>query len=134
VFRNGIVEIVDSYTIDRGEIPEFPGVFFIRPILTEKSFFTAIQSTQNLYAKLGKIEETIYLFVSILGVKGNQLYIQHSRGMPLMADRDNLLFPDFELNELIEKQNRPLCDAFWQAFGANGSPNFDSQGQYQRGW
>ena len=128
VFRNGIVEIVDSYTID--DFRQDDGGPFVRPIMVENSFIKAIESANALFENLGMSSEMIYVFVSLLGVKGYRLYQQHSHVRYYTSDRENMFFPDFELKDLVSKNLRPLCDTFWQAFGAQSSPNFNKEGNY----
>lgn len=76
-----------------------------------------------------------FLFLSLIGVKGYRYGVHPSlySGGPNKADRDNLILPEVLLQDFKADPFRtlkPLFDMVWNAFGFEGSANYDDQGNW----
>lgn len=132
LFHSGAIEIVDAFTIhEQGEHGKIIGTTAL-----EKSLCQATKSAIECLKDFG-ITSDVYLFHSIMHIKGFRLYEQGpSRyGLPKQVDRNHLLFPEIQidLDGSFEVPLKKLCDLFWQAFGARESPNFSELGHWTGG-
>lgn len=128
LFRNGVIEVVDSYVANGFEQN---GRQYIRSDKIETQIHNA--SVQVLkFLKAFDVPPPVYLFTTLLGVAGMSLYSdldQHSH-QRRKVDRDTLLLPEVELSEPVGRSVKFVCDMFRQSFGAISSPNFDEHGNW----
>lgn len=139
LFRNGIVEAVDSKLMLPAQVeePAEPGLMRrefpnrIPSYLFEKKIMEATTKYLTLMSEL-TIEPPIVIFLSLLNVKNYKIVHKNlfSRGL---IDRDVLLFPA----EIIESYEvraetilKPLFDLIWNACGEPESLNFYENGNW----
>ncbi|MFY7874272.1 MAG: hypothetical protein ACOVQM_02425, partial [Pirellula sp.] len=82
-----------------------------------------------------ELKVDVISLVPMLNVRGYRLHRGGNGpnyGMPLSVDRNHLLFNAMrmKLSGGFEPYLKSICDQFWQAFGAKGSPNFDANGKW----
>ncbi len=130
LFRNGAIEFVVVFE-PRGEQR------FLASTYLEQSFADATRRALVVYASLG-IEPPIYLFFSVLGARTYSLAVSQ-RAMffrdPPSLDRDNLILPELiveDLNRPTLTLLRPVFDMLWQAYGYDGSLNYDGDGNWRQ--
>jgi hypothetical protein len=133
LFHSGAVEIIDGYSITEvGDIPNTISSHYV-----EEAIVKGVDETFK-YLMETKVEGDVIALVSMLGLKGLQLHqgrtLSH-RSIPYAVDRNHLLFKAMrmELDMGYAQYSKSICDQFWQAFGAQGSPNFDADGRRVRG-
>lgn len=144
VFRNGIIETVDTSILEHNAL----SVSSLGASIEPKSFYGEIYErklleTLNRFFNLQKFldnEPPFFIMVSFLGVKGYKIldkqidiFYPYTEGI----DRFNLIIPEimignFEMN--LAEQMRPIFDTVWNSAGYIGSLNYDSNGQFKYGY
>ena len=130
VFRNGIIETVDTYLLRRTR-SRIPGIPF------EEQLMESVRRFLDLQRVLG-VDPPLALMVTLTGVNGYRMGVSHEAfidedGAPI--DRDLLLIPEVILQDYdidIGRTIRPIFDAVWGAAGWRGSLNYDSDGNWRR--
>lgn len=98
--------------------------------------WAALQALHGYREKLKKkgVELPLYVFLSLIGVRGHNLAIS---GRPFDIKRpartDALLLPEAvitDLQQTDEEVLRPVFDRLWNAFGYERSFSFDATGKY----
>jgi hypothetical protein len=129
LFRNGILEGVDCelfrYLDAEHKIPSYS--FEERLISSTKTYL-------NLYKTL-MIELPIFIFITILGVKGYSLAVNPSLWLmkSYKIDRDVLQLPEVMVENLhinTTELLKPSFDSFWNACGYSGSNNYNENGEW----
>ena len=132
LFHSGAVEMIDGDAIH--EVGESAGTisgYYVEQAMVKgfKEAFDYLKSNQD------EFEMDVISLVSMLNVRGYKLHQGHNGpiyGMPFTVDRNHLLFNAMrmQLSAGFEPYLKAICDQFWQAFGASGSPNFDANGKW----
>jgi hypothetical protein len=113
LFRNGVVESVDAAHI---EIPARRIGDGIGGLGFAERTFAFVDQMQKLWHLL-EIEPPMSIFVSVIGVKGAQLFVSQLESGTF--DRDQLMLPELLLTDADGKPAdtcKPL-DVLWQAAG-----------------
>ncbi len=99
--------------------------------MIETQILKAATEGQNFLNRM-EIPSPDYLFASLLGVQGTELYMarRHFEHQRRRVDRDCLLFPEVALADPVSRSVKSICDMFRQSFGSLNSPNFDDQGNW----
>lgn len=124
LFRNGILEVVDSRMLRGGEIPcnKF-----------ERELITSLQRYFELYNKM-EIAPPVLIMLSLLNVKNFKMPISidsFDDGGPI--DRDNLIIPEVlveDFNIDVDILMKPAFDAIWNAAGYAKSLAYDENGRW----
>ncbi len=122
LYRNGIIEAVEGRLLK----PEEKGLF-IPSILYEEKLLEAFNSYLKVLAEL-RVDPPIFVFLSLLGVKGYKMAITRNTMSQHPIDRDLLLLPEAVVENYdikTEEILRPLFDLIWNACGFQRSLNFD---------
>jgi hypothetical protein len=131
VYRNGIIEVVDSE-----QWRYVAQAHLIDKVGFEKVIVMALPRFLEIEVMLG-VEPPIAIMYSLLGVRDHKMDIGHPiapvtipmEGHPI--DRDNLILPDVSIESfdiVPEQVMRPVFDAVWNAAGWSGSKNYDEEG------
>ena len=131
VFRNGIVEMVNSSLLD----PNYDNRKIIPSVAYEDEVRQALKRCLEIEKKLGA-EPPFVIMLSLLGVKDYVMAVSQRRsfndGHPI--DRDMLVVPE-SLIEIFEaptdKTLRPILDVVWNAAGWPGTINFDEEDNWK---
>jgi hypothetical protein len=121
LFRNGIIEAVDAYTIHTS----IPGIYEV-PIMDILQKYLAFQKK-----RIGTLPVVISL--TMVGVGGLNLEWNSNRiGHPI--DRDVLLIPEvlaesFDVN--LPQLMKSIFDTVWNAAGVARSENYDGNGNWK---
>ncbi|MFZ4397538.1 MAG: helix-turn-helix domain-containing protein [Kiritimatiellia bacterium] len=131
LFRNGAVEAVDTVYLRinnrEGQPPSIPVFGF------ESASVDFCDSIYALQKRLG-VAPPLCVFLSLLNVRGYALPIGLLRGKTLI-ERKHLLLPNLLVEDIEVNASsflRPAFDMIWQAFGTNGSPSYDENGQWKK--
>lgn len=131
VFRNGSIEVVDSYLLRPRD-----GRRIIPSVRYEEGLLEAIPRFLAIQRQLG-VEPPLFVMLSLLGVSG---YTLTPRGAHLWEDevvyidRDTLLIPEVVLDSFnfdASKVMKPIFDAVWNAAGWPRSVNYDNSGNWR---
>ena len=134
VFRNGVVESVASF----GPIQQMAD----RPI-PSKYIETQLIRVTNIYRdalSTAGIEAPYFFFLSFLGVKDSKL-LSGGNVFPETArlterGTDSLILPETVAEAVgfdTAQTLKPLFDSYWNAYGYDGSQNYDESGQWIKG-
>lgn len=130
LFRNGIIEVVDSYLLE-----EFNGTRtipseFERELLGKLQMYTSAQETIG-------VEPPLFMMLSLLNISNYTMGVgpgYHGR-VNYPIDRDVLVIPeivvdsfDYDRAEVM----RPAFDTVWNAAGWEGSINYNGEGKRVR--
>jgi hypothetical protein len=127
VFRNGVVEAVNSSILEGNRSGEIPSVHYEREInATYASILKLLQS-------LG-IEPPLAVLLTLTGVRGLTMALDQRWILPRPSkiDRDLLLLPEIVIesfDQSPEEHLKPLFLMIWQAAGFDRNYNYDQQGQ-----
>ncbi len=127
IYRDGKIEIVTSN--------------FIKSEETSKTIESDYEDELVKYVKhyIEKLESweikgPFYVYISLLNIRGFKVIaynIDHGESI----ENDDLLLPEIEFsdkNQVSHEKFRHSFDLVWNASGRWGSPNFDSDGNWQR--
>ncbi len=132
VYRNGIIEAVDSFNLSNGGGPSAINGPFLEDRLLPK-LPPLLQVIEVL-----EIEPPVLLFVTFLGVSGCTIsatpghFIDYQ---PYPIDRDALLMPDVLIETLADDPRqimKPVFDVLWNSGGKSGSPSYNELGEWTR--
>ena len=127
LFRNGIIEAVNSEVLWTGKGEKIITITYVEDALIE-----AVPTYMNVYRRL-KIDLPVFLFVSLLDVKGFTIPLNRSwdSNKPYPIDREVVMIPEI----IIDKKDfdpiitlKPVFDCIWNACGYKGSFNYDNKG------
>jgi hypothetical protein len=133
LFRNGIIEAVETSLLEpRGEKLEIPSIAYEQTIIHDLSEYL-------YFLKTLAVEPPIFVFLTMLGVKGYSMSVSSNR-IGLLShygghaiDRDVLLLPEIVI-ESYEVQAKdvlkPCFDSIWNACGFPRSLNYDKNGEW----
>lgn len=140
LFRNGIFEGVDATTIQPRDDPNWGGPMVYANWI-EAHLNSGMANPLAVLDMIG-VQPPLVVTVSIVGAR-NYLVISNdplretSGGGRHLIDREVLMLPDVLVEEYpaaadIPRLMRPIVDAWWQAGGWWGSPDYDADGNWQR--
>jgi hypothetical protein len=128
LFRNGIVESVDSHMmVGRGREDGLPSTFFA---ISLSRFMTELV---NMWRTLG-IGDPACVLVTLAGLKNVPLMLPANGGYvtrPFLSD--TFYLPDVVIEDFESDPRLPLrhaLDVLWQAAGDSGCPYFSADGQW----
>lgn len=126
VFRNGVVEAVDTYSVGGrlGSDDVIPTKIFQDKLVASLPPLFAAQQFLDL-------APPIVVILSLVGVKGLRMGLKGRRSDPI--DEDVLLFPELVAESYPDDAARfihPVVDMVWNAWGFERSPDFDIEGNY----
>jgi hypothetical protein len=134
LFRNGILEAVDSYVLQ----PRTGGSYIQTVYLEEK----IIEGTNRYWQLLNEmgVNAPISVFVTLLGVRGYKIATGsvNLTGRTFDLDRDTVTLPDVLLEQypasLVETGAllKPIFDALWQAGGWDRCYHYNDEGSWER--
>lgn len=130
VYRNGIVELVDSRCIDDQKNTEkhLPSIHFCKTLTGHLGRIVQL-------LRVLEVDAPVYLLASILGVKGYWIYIDEAFRNDMSAiDRDHLLVPELLIEDLTGKPEmilKPVFDMIWQAGGLERCNCYNSDGNWK---
>ncbi len=127
LYNNGIIEAVEGLLLK----PDYQGLK-IPSVAYEEELINALSRYLDLLKKLN-IEPAIFIFLSLLGVKGYTMAIKNFWGDVYPIDRDILLLPEVVIeNYNVEAQHilKPCFDSIWNACGLPESLNYDENGDW----
>lgn len=134
VFRNGIIEAVNSYILE-GNKGHVTGPTPIPSHFYEDEIIAALRATLSLLNSIG-VEPPVAIMLSLLGVKGLTMAMDaHSIFSQPGIDRDVLLLPEVvmeEFDQTAEEILRPIFEGVWQAAGFERNLNYDRSGGRRR--
>ena len=132
VFRNGAVEFAEGHLTSS---------FDEKPMLAsyniEDDILVACSSTFS-YLKSFGVEPPIFIFLTLIGVKGIILATNRHYWGVNHFDRDVILIPEVQVDSYPNNENeiatlmKPALDAMWNASGMPGSESFDNQGRWRQ--
>jgi len=131
LFKNGIIEAVDGYLLDPSHHDErllIPSVAYEKELIKSLPDYLSILKTLN-------VELPIFIFLSLLGVKGYLMAFDQWEFQDEVhtIDRDALLLPEIviESYEVSAKDIlRPCFDSIWNACGFPRTLNYNDAGEW----
>lgn len=131
LFRNGSVELVESFMLQRLEPLLIPHVRY------EKEVIDGFKKAIGILRRV-EINTPVLLSLSLLNVKGYTMtpdqrsnFIRTGIAQPIQ--KRNLILPGVMLNEYdenIERLLQPIFDLVWNACGLPKSENYNSAGEF----
>jgi len=132
IFRNGIIEAVDTSILEPMERLFIPSVTFESEIIKGVSVYLTTQKQMT-------VSPPISLMVSLLGVSGYIMAVNSQlqrRRNSFPIDRDTLILPETIFESYpsdIPRALRPTFDAVWNATGWDKSYSYNDQGEWGKG-
>lgn len=132
LFRNGIIEAVEGLLLEphhKGERLLIPSIAYEKELISSLTDYLSILKTLN-------VEPPIFVFLTLLGVKGYSMAVDTSRfwiDEIHTIDRDVLPLPEVivENYDVRAEQVLKLCfDSIWNACGFPRSFNYDDKGEW----
>ena len=131
LYRNGIIEAVDTGVLSAGEQPDsILGWPFERVLIDAVTRYTEVQKDIG-------VTLPIAVLVTLTDVKDRWIVPPYQRLSlyrdPPRIDRAIVVLPDVMLtnwDDEIPRLLRPLFDGLWQAGGLPGSLNYDDDGNW----
>ena len=136
LFRNGIIEAVDSARLKRMEVPSRTPDKYIPSTTYERDIILAVEKYAKFYRKY-EAPTPILVGLSLLNVKGFYMGINNPLDYGSPIDREHLILPDRLADSLdfdAASFLRPCFDQFWNACGYDRSMNYDEKGNWNSGW
>jgi len=130
LFRNGIIEATDSYSIK-----PFEGQKFIPSVVFEKELMSSVERYLKLIENIG-LPLPIYLFLSLIGIR-DYVYATPPKRFPDVSipfNRDDYLFPEYVIQDYREqavKILRPCFDSIWNAAGFPRDEYYNDSGEWR---
>ena len=132
LFRNGVVEAVDSERLAPLEPPRQRPDKYIPSIAYERDIIRAVDDYTGLYRKY-EVPTPVLMGLSVLNVKGFRMTAEDVYDLGSPIDRDHLILPD-RLAESLDFDAacflRPCFDQIWNACGYDRSRNYDEKGSW----
>ena len=129
LFRNGVIEAVDSQTLTPLKPYQQQSDKYIPSIAYEKRIIDAVDSYIGFYRKY-EMPTPLLAGLSILNVKGFRMRAGDIYDVGSPIDRDHLILPD-RLAESLDLDAaellRPSFDQIWNACGHDRSLNYDEK-------
>lgn len=132
LYRNGIIEAVDSLMLQPREINK------TKVKIIHSSYEEKVIKAASAYLKLISefpVEVPVFIFLSMVGIRNYTIAYKNSgylsEGYPI--DRELLLLPEGIIENYdikIENNLKPLFDLVWNACGEPKSLNFDENGNW----
>lgn len=133
LFRSGAIEMVEASMLQ--PVPQTKNAKLIPSVAFEQELVCGLQRCLDSLKAL-ELQPPVFVMLSLLGVKGYLMWkdgLWGSMGLSLI-DRNDLLLPESLVEtytERVETILRPMFDGVWQASGADGSPNYDKDGNWK---
>jgi len=130
LFRNGIIEAVEGLLLEPRE-----GKLRIPSIAYEKELIKSLADYLSLLKTLN-VEPPIFIFLTLLGVKGYSMAINTWRYWiheVHTIDRDILQLPEVMVENYDDKSEKilkPCFDSIWNACGFSGSFYYNDKGEW----
>ncbi|MBI3626914.1 hypothetical protein HY224_02625 [Candidatus Uhrbacteria bacterium] len=127
VFRNGVIESVESSILDKRDSGYIPHV------LLEKEVVEATKMSLNAF-RLLEIEPPFFIFLSLMNVAGLTMPSPDGfgdAGEPIR--QQNLHLPEVTIESFeqsVPSAVKPVFDLIWNACGLPGSLNFNAAGEW----
>lgn len=131
LFKNGIIEAVEGSLLE----PSYNGNLVIPSVAYEEELISSVKEYLAVLELLG-IDLPLFLFLSLLGVKGYSMAVNPRRVRVYKVykiDRDILLLPEIVIEnyDVVAKDVlRPCFDSIWNACGFPRSLNYDDDGKW----
>jgi len=122
-FRNGSIELADTYLLDHGDLP----FQFI-----ETSIIKSLGNYLKALSEIG-IKMPLVITMSFVNVKGLKATNSYWGVKQVPIDRDDILLPEIILEsrpDNIPSILKPIFDSMWNAVGLPGSISYDRQGNW----
>ena len=137
IFRNGVIETVDmsllginAFNVNNfhsNVVPtSFSGERYERRLLECIKRFIEVQ-------KFLGVDQPFFLMVSLLNVNGYRIGYGQLEYTDVI-DRNNLIIPEIIIEDFdtdLAAAIKPIFDTVWNAVGAIGSPNYDTEGKFK---
>ena len=130
LFRNGIIEAVEGFLLrPRGERPTIPSIAYEQELIKSLTNYLAALKTLE-------VEPPIFMFLTLLGVKGYSMGIdtwRYAIEEIHTIDRDILQLPEVTIESYdvnAEKVIKPCFDSIWNACGFKRSFNYTDEGEW----
>lgn len=130
LFRNGIIEAVEGLLLEPHE-----GQLIIPSIAYEQELIKSFADYLSLLKTLG-VEPPIFIFLTLLGVKGYSMGIntwRHRFHETHTIDRDILQLPEVMVENYDDKAEnvlKPCFDSIWNACGFPRDLYYNEQGEW----
>ena len=129
IFRNGAIEAVDMYQLNREDLT-------IKSLAFEIDIVKAASRCITLQRQLG-LQFPFFIRLSLLNVYGYRIDMDVRRPADpdsYKIDREHLFLSEISILDeqmLIENALQPLFDSVWQASGFSHSYNYDAKGVWK---
>jgi len=130
LFRNGIIEAVEGLLLEpHGDKLLIPSIAYERELILSLEEYLSL-------LKILDVEPSIFVFLTLLGVKGYSMGIdtwRYAIEEIHTIDRDILLLPEVVLESFdikAEEVLKPCFDCIWNACGFSKSFNFNDDGEW----
>lgn len=134
--RDGTLEIASAFTLPGNALKNKKKSLGTNEV--EELVLDSLPDLQDTLALLGQTHPLAVL-VTLRSVRGTVVVLpnQHPAFQSVPLRHDVLKLPPVDLDSPdtdLGKAFRPSFDAMWQAGGHKGSPNYDSDGNWQKNW
>lgn len=131
VYRNGVIEVVDTEVVDPFPLPLKDALFIPSGLLVGHAI-KCVDNVRTAYQELG-VSPPFSVLATLLGVKDLCIPRDQGSGMArlLAFDRDVVRLPEVQIEDYdthVAKALRPLFDLLWNAAGAIECPYYDDSG------
>ena len=133
LFRHGVIEAADAFLANNPRAPKQ-----LSSAVFEERILASVGEYLKILRDLG-VAPPVYAFISMIGAKGITLYV--SDFVAVMSerqevDRDALILPEvtfLSFDDDVAQTLKPAFDMVWNAFGFEGSRNYDATGRRKKG-
>ena len=131
LFRNGIIEAVEGSLLEpQEEQLVIPSIAYERELISSLKEYLSVLKTLN-------VEPPIFIFLTLLGVKGFSLALKrgHYDNEGYKIDREILPLPEVVIDNYdvsAEKVLQPCFDSIWNACGFPRDLYYDDKGEWHR--
>ena len=130
LFRNGILEAVESTWLEPSE-----GKYIIPSTYCEEKFIESLTAYTSLFKSLN-IEPPVFIFLTLLGVKGYYLAVSHRFAVNErnIMDRGNLQLSESVIENYDSSAAqllKPCFDSLWNAGGFPRDLNYNEEGKWR---
>jgi len=126
LFKNGIIEAVDSELLRQNK--KIPITTLETKLLDSVSSYLSILKILN-------VELPIFVFLTLIGVRGYSMSEMRYWHSAYEIDRDTLLLPEIlieSFDDEVKTVLRPCFDSIWNACGLPRSLNYDKDGNWKK--